>query len=258
VIISDRHRYLFIEQPHTACTAIRNELCDFYEGRPILDKHATYADFMRVATPDQKRYFIFSGLRDPLDESVSVYFKYRTDHKGRYTGRADRLSTIQRRTFDYVGAGGSDYARYLRRFYRRPYDNNTLIAHHRIDHVIRFERLQADFSRALELLGLEQVRPLPVVNRTSQRGSYLDHYPPEIRAHAARVFGPFMRKWGYPLPGSWVGVGVPISWLVAFRVLGVGRYVSRRYLRPQANPLARGALAVISPVRRLAYRVLGW
>jgi len=24
VIISDGHRYLFIEQPHTACTAIRN------------------------------------------------------------------------------------------------------------------------------------------------------------------------------------------------------------------------------------------
>jgi hypothetical protein len=258
VIISDSHRYLFIEQPHTACTAIRNELVELYAGRPILDKHATYADFLRVATAEQKRYFIFSGIRSPLDEAVSVYFKYRTDHKGRYSTDPDSLSGIERETFDYVVAGESDYARYLRRFYRRPFDNTTLIAHHRFDHIIRFEHLQRDFGRALELLGLEQVRPLPVVNKTSQRGSHLDYYPPEIRPHAARVFGPFMRKWRYPLPSDWVGIRVPWSWVVAFRVLGVGRYVSRRYLRPRANPAARAALAIIDPARRLAYRVLGW
>ena len=259
MIISDEHRYLFVEQPRTACTAIQAELVAYYGGRQILDKHATYADFLRVATPEQKGYFVFSGLRDPLDERVSIYHKYRHNRQ-RYARliRNEQISEHQREAFEFVEGERADFASYLRRFCRRPYDNDTVIHHRQMDAIIRFERLQSDFSDVLRRLGLEQVRPLPVVNQTSGRGAYLDYYSPEVRAHAARVFGPFMHAWGYELPASWRGVSVPLSWDLAFRILRPFRRANRRYLRGRSGTAAGTASATISRVRRYAFRVLGW
>ncbi|MBA3404443.1 MAG: hypothetical protein H0U13_07160, partial [Gemmatimonadaceae bacterium] len=68
MIISDRHRYLFVELPRTGSTAIHRELCAMYDGEPILQKHATYGDFLKIATDDQRRYFVFSTVRNPLDD----------------------------------------------------------------------------------------------------------------------------------------------------------------------------------------------
>ena len=263
MIISDTHRYLFVEQPHTACSAIEAELREHYGGRKVLHKHATWADFVRIATPAQKRYFVFSGIRNPLDEAVSLYFKYKTDHTGHpavhkqnYSQQiANRtLSRRQAEAFAYVVDDEADFANYLRRFYRRPYDNDTLIYHKRMDQLIRFEHLQEDFSRTLSRLGLEQVRPLPVVNKTSERGGYLDQYPPAIREHAARVFGPFMHRWGYPLPQDWVGVRVPRSAIIEFDVRGVGRYLRRRYLRNRSPRRTQLIEMVAASIRRSAAR----
>ena len=259
MIISDTHRYVFIEQPHTACTAIQAELREHYDGRTMLDKHATYADFLAVATPAQKRYFVFSGIRNPLDEAVSLYFKYKTDHRQKYSRgiRNQTLSPVQREAYGLVAAAEADFARYLRRVYRRPYDNNTLIYHKRMDQIIRFEHLQEDFSLTLARLGLEQVRPLPLINKTEERGTYLDYYPDDLRAHAARIFGPYMEKWGYALPADWVGVKVPRSAVVYFRLRGVIRYLARRYLRRPANPASRLAGAVFLPIWRSATKRSG-
>jgi hypothetical protein len=267
VIISDAHRYLFVEQPHTACTAIRDELIELYGGQPMLTKHATYAEFLRVATPAQKRYFVFSGLRDPLDERVSMFFKYRTDQGAKYSRRIrrHRLGDRQRAAYDYAHEDGADVAGFVRRFHRLPYDNDTLIRHDRMDEVIRFEHLQDDFARTLRRLGLEQVRPVPVVNRTSGRGSYLDYYPPDIRAHAAWVFGPFMRHWGYPLPADWPGVSVPRSAAILFRLLRPMRYVYRRYVnlgrldapsRP-GGAMSRARRSLLAPIERSFHRLRG-
>jgi hypothetical protein len=244
VIISDEHKYVFVEQRHTACSATRDELIASYGGRPILHKHATYAAFLRAATREQKRYFVFAGIRNPLDEAVSLYFKLRTDHQGKYSERFPRLSRRQRAAFAYVSAEQPDFAAFLRRFYRRPYDNDTIVYHKHMDAIIRFEHLQEDFSLVLQRIGLEQVRPLPASNRTARGGHYLDYYPPELQAHAARVFGPFMRKWGYELPGEWVGVTVPRSAALTFRLISPFRYLYRRYLRiGTVDPISRRAMS---------------
>ena len=256
MIISDTHRYLFVEQPHTACTAIQAELRAHYGGQRILERHSTYADFLRVATPEQKRYFVFSGIRNPLDEAVSLYFKFRTDHKAKYTtgAQAQTLSQRQIEAYALVVGEQADFDRFIRRFYRRPFDNETLIYHHHMDEIIRFEHLQEDFSRTLARLGLEQIRPLPLVNKTGQRGDYLDYYPPSLRPQAARVFGPYMRKWGYDLPAEWTGITVPRSSFVLFRLLGAWRYVYRRYLRSPTNPATRLIAAIGSTIRHSAFR----
>ncbi len=265
MIISDEHRYVFVEQPHTACTAIRDELMACYGGRPILDRHATYAAFLRVATPAQKRYFVFSGMRNPLDERVSLYFKYRTDHHHKYSRRFKRLAERQQRAYVEVVDHHADFATFLRRYHRRPYDNDMLVHHTRMDDLIRFEHLQEDFSRVLGRLGLAQVRPLPVVNQTSGRGNYLDYYPPELRPHATRVFGPFMHRWGYELPPEWGEVRVPAAWTAGYHVLGALRYVYRRYLdvgrlnvrRRPRSALARAVEPIARPIRRVAFQLFG-
>ena len=85
MIISHKHRYLFVELPHTASSAIRHELREYYDGVPILQKHSYYHQFLEIASEQEQRYFVFSTIRNPLDVTVTLYFKYKSNHKGAFT-----------------------------------------------------------------------------------------------------------------------------------------------------------------------------
>ncbi|HYH46616.1 MAG TPA: sulfotransferase family 2 domain-containing protein [Thermoanaerobaculia bacterium] len=208
MIVSHRHRYLFVELPHTGSTAISRELRTFYDGEDILRKHFYLEDFLRHARPEERGYFTFSGIRNPLDEAVSVYLKYKANHSSHFTDPTERVenggwvtpSHLKRFRFIQQGA---DFPAYFRRFYRLPYDNWSSLSHARMDHVLRFERLQEDFAELLRRLGIEPVRPLPVLNRTGQKSGFLSYYTPDIRRRAQWIFGPFLKRWGYELPAEW-------------------------------------------------------
>lgn len=226
MILSDRYRYVFVELPHTASTAIARELRERYAGEPILEKHAPYHRFLAIATPEQRRYFVFSGIRNPLDEVVTCYFRYKTDHR-RYSDRTKwrrnggSISDDSVRRYLFVQQNEADFAAYLRRFHRWPYDTWAALDHRSFDHVIRFERLQEGFAEVLALLGIERTRPLPSANRTAERSrSFTEYYPPALRPYAARIFGPYMEKWGYEFPREWGEVRVPRRSRLLFRVLG--------------------------------------
>ena len=77
MIVSHEHRYVFIEVPHTASVAISTELRENYDGQRFLRKHATYRDFLRQATPEQRGYFAFAAVRNPLDVAVSRYYRFK-------------------------------------------------------------------------------------------------------------------------------------------------------------------------------------
>ncbi len=237
MVISHRHRYLFIELPHTASTAISRELVALYDGETILRKHAYYHEFLRVAGEEEKGYFVFSGIRNPLDEAVSIYLKYKNNHRGNYTDprklkkQGGHVTEADLERFRFIHERQADFPLYLRRFYRLPYDNWSSLAHHRFDFVIRFERLQEDFAEVLERLGIEQQRPIPLANPTTGKRDFGSYYTPEIRRHAVWVFGPFMRKWGYEFPPEWDTANVPWSSVVLFRLLSIYRNTRRRYLR---------------------------
>ncbi len=211
MIISHRHRYLFVELPRTGSTAIRQELRDLYDGEPILHKHATYEEFLRTATPDEKTYFVFSGIRNPLDDAVSQYFKLKTDHNERMTNpkRAPKSKPllnriVDRHIFGYLRRTDADFPRYFMRYHVLPYDRWSSLSHHRFDYVIRFESLSDDFAEVLRRIGITPKRDLPQVNTTAARArTWRDYYPPHTRARARRVFGPFMERWGYEFPPEW-------------------------------------------------------
>ncbi|HXV99712.1 MAG TPA: sulfotransferase family 2 domain-containing protein [Anaerolineae bacterium] len=210
MIISHKYKYLFIEIPRTGSTAISQELRRNYDGVSILRKHSDYLEFLKVATPEEKKYFVFAGIRNPLDDAVSLYFKYKTNHKMKYTNPA-RLATnggsvtkANITKFSFVQNTNADFPTFFKRSYKLPYNNISSLSHQYCNFIIRFENLQEDFATALQLIGIESKGPLPQKNKTGGRAeSFTAYYTPEAIAHAKKVFGPFMKKWGYEFPPEW-------------------------------------------------------
>lgn len=242
MIISHKHKYLFVELPRTGSTTIGEELCQLYAGSRVLHRHATYEEFLGSASIEEKKYFVFSGIRNPLDEAVSFYFKCKTDHNGTFSLLKQRpiftrLAYLDRiRRFDFIRDRNADFPSYFLKFFKTPHDNWSALSHKKFDYVIRFENLEDDFSSVLALIGLEQVRPLPVTHRTREkRSDYLSYYNVEARERAKQVFGPFMEVWNYPFPPEWGDATV--SWWIQkrFEILGVFRKFSWKHLRPFAH-----------------------
>ena len=238
MIISDRHRYLYVELPRTGSSAVSAELQANYDGELILRKHATYGDFLRLATDDQKSYFAFSGIRNPLDVAVTRYVHIRADSKGHFTDpaaiarRNTLASRIERRIFSWVQRTDASFEQFLRRWYVLPYDTWASLDHQRMDFIIRFESLDEDFAEAIRRIGLEPVRPLPVVNATPERGrDFVSYYTPAAIRRAAWVFGPYMEQWGYAFPADWGRIRIPWWSRVLFRVARVPRAIYWRFFR---------------------------
>lgn len=237
MIISHKHKYLFVELPRTGSTAISKELRECYDGARILRKHATYLEFLKVASPEEKKYFAFSCIRNPLDDLVSQYFKYRTNHKQRYTDpvklqrRGKLVRTIDLLRFKSIQRTDMDFATYFKRFHKIPYSNWSILSHKQFDFVIRFENLEKDFATVLELLGVEQKRPLPLVNRTGEKASFLSYYTLEIYEQARKVCGPFMKVWGYDFPAEWGDNSVPLLSQVEFHLFNLFGILYWKHLR---------------------------
>lgn len=211
LIISHKHRYVFVELPRTGSTAIRHELREMYDGTPILHKHATYSEFRRQASQDERTYFVFSGIRNPLDDAVSRYFKLKTDHKQRFSDPSLRQrrrrplnNALDRRMFNYLQRTGATFSSFFLHFYHLPYDTWASLSHDTFNHLIRFERIGEDFDAALRKIGITPARPLPAVNRTGQRSrDFSEYYTPKAIKRARRVMGPYMARWGYTFPTAW-------------------------------------------------------
>lgn len=238
MVISHTYKYVFVELPRTGSTAISRELCEHYAGVRILRKHSTYRDFLKVATPEEKNYFVFSGIRSPLDDAVSRYFKLKTNHRQRYTdpGKQKRrwsvVERIETRLFHYIEATDIDFATFFMKFYTVPYNNWATLDHKKFDFVIRFENLQEDFDTALRMIGIQPKRPLPVVNKTGQRESrFRSYYTPQTIKRAKRVFGPFMKQWGYAFPPEWDATTVPWWNQLEFHAVNLFRHFYWRHLR---------------------------
>ena len=227
MIIGHMYQYLFVELPNTGSTAIRRELCELYGGEPILSKHSYYEEFLRTASPEEKTYFTFSCIRNPLDIAVSLYFKYKTNWKDVFTDpelTGLRPPTPVQRRYEFIQRNDADFATYFKRFYRLPYDDWSSLSHKAFDYVIRFERLDRDFAQVLDMLKIPQQRPLAVVNRTAEKSDdFWSYYTPEIRNQAVKRFGPFMERWSYGFPSDWGDTSVTFSSRFLFEIMGLFR-----------------------------------
>lgn len=238
MIISDEHRYLFVELPWTASTAISNELRNYYDGRSILRKHSNYHEFLRFANAEQKSYFTFSGIRHPLDELVSLYVKLRTNLHNTYTNPEWWVSRRKIRQYEWIQERQASFPEFVKRFYWLPAETWSSLDHEEFDYVYRFETVASDFEAILEQLGLEQVRPLPVLNPTPEKGSWQDYYTPEIYDRVRVVFGPRMARWGYEFPPEWDLRPAPQWANLLYAARAASKNLARRtlaYMRPDRS-----------------------
>jgi hypothetical protein len=204
MIISDIHNYLFIELPRTGTSAISKELIQNYEGKEILTKHATYKEFLRIATPEQKNYYVFSCVRNPIDRMVSFYVKCKT---GFYDNRFDK--DYKMRYFDkyyliprvkFIKENNSTFCQYLKKFHKWPYVDWSVLDHNRFNNLIRFENLNKDFIKVLTELGIEVKRDLPKVNATSEKKDFTYYLDSKCMNTIDKVFGPALLQMNYSSP----------------------------------------------------------
>jgi hypothetical protein len=207
MIISHKHKYLFVELPRTGTTAIHDELIKHYDGEEILNKHSTYRDFLKIATEEEKKYFVFSCIRNPMDRIVSLYLKLKNpagQFKNPHYRKSKSISAlIFNRRLNYIHKYNPPFSEYFKKFYKMPYDDWSSLDHHRFNFLLRFENLNDDFKALLKKIGLEEVRELPIVNKTNFKNKYLEYFTPDTYKRACKVFGPFMSKFGYEFPPEW-------------------------------------------------------
>ena len=238
MIISHKYKYVFLELPYTGTRSVSKELCIYYGGEPILSKHSNYYEFIRRATQSERNYFLFSAIRNPLDEAVSRYFKYKNagliyDFPPMRPGVLGKL-TFRNKTkrINFIRDNNASFTSYFLKFYKFPYDNWSSVSHDKCNFVMRFERLQEDFSEVLGLIGIKQVQLLPVRAKTKGRHrDFLSYYTPETLARAQRVFGPFMSKWNYDVPWSNDSTFKKRCANIAYELFAIGRYFYWKYIR---------------------------
>lgn len=224
MVISHIHKFVYIEVPHTGSHSISNELISLYEGEQILRKHANVSQFLSQATAEEKNYFKFATVRNPLDYMVTQYFKYKSNHKGQYTNpqallkNGGHVTSEHLKHFKFIHDDGKTFDEFLIRFFNRTYNNWFLLGSKYFDFVIKFENLQEDYRKVLDLIRLDFHRPLPHINPTAGKDArdYREYYPEKIMESVLRNYGPFMRKWGYDLPRGKTDADIPLSSKIRF------------------------------------------
>ena len=226
MIISHTHRFIFVEIPHTASHSISEQLVKHYSGEPILRKHANLTQFLGQASKDERSYFKFATVRNPLDTATTDYSKLKNNHKGQYNNSAmfiengGHVTREHRREFDFIRNNNATFPEFFKKFRAKLYNNWFLVGDQKFDYVIRFEALQTGFTEVLNRMNIKQQEPIPHVNRTKgKEKSFEDFFTPEVQGLAAASYGPFMRKWGYSFPQSWGNVSIPAWSRLQFDVL---------------------------------------
>jgi hypothetical protein len=176
VIISHEYRYLFIEIPLTGSWAIRNELCQYYGGSPILHKHASLPEFRKIANKDERDYFAFATVRNPLDEVVSRYFKLRSNYKQVFSGpeavKANLSDYSDLEKYSFLHATDATFADYFQKYHQHTFSGIIDFSASGLDYVIRFAHLQEDFAEVLRRLGIDRCGLFPwSIKRRDQRMS---------------------------------------------------------------------------------------
>ncbi len=242
MIISDKYKYLFVEMYNTGSTTISNEMCELYDGKRILRKHSRYHEFLKTATEEQKKYFVFSGIRNPMDSIVTEYLKLKNNHRGKYTNPKDWLvnggyvKEGQLKLYADVTNNKLTFEQYFKKYYKVPYDKWSRLDHAKFDFVMHYENLQNDFTTVLHKLNIEEKRKLPQLNKTEGKDDFIKYYTPGIRKRAIFVFAPFLDIWGYSFPPEWGVKKPPFISKMVFNILGVKRNYTMR--KKELAPLA--------------------
>ena len=238
MIISHKYKFLFIGLPFSASSAITKELHAKYEGEPYLRKHSLYHEFIKVATPKEKDYFVFAVLRNPMDIVVTAYEKMKANAKGNFTNsnlfkeNGGHITKNHRARFNYIKDNNATFQDYFLKFYSNPYDNYSSMTIENCDFVIRYENIAEDYLLALKKAGVKNTFSLPVANKTVGKKKHLStYYTEEIKKQAIYIFGPFLAKYNYSFPENWGKIKVSFLSTSNFKIMGFIRRIYEKFIK---------------------------
>lgn len=253
MIISHKHKYVFVGLPLAASTAISKELCEMYDGEPILSKHSLYQDFLKVATDEEKTYKVIATVRNPLDHIVSQYEKSKENVNNIYTKEeflvknGGFVSEKDAYVSKKLREENKSFEWFLEKKFTFPYDNWISCTKKYCDFIIQFDNLQQSFEDALSYCNIESKRPLPVVNKTPDKKPFEGYYQSlKSQKTSMYVVGPFMKHHDIKFPDFWKFKRVPVLATLLFKLL----YVFRQRIWKRNSRVEIGSSHVFSNLRK--------
>lgn len=224
MILSHEHKFIFLCNGKTGTTSVRAALDDYHEGEeyevgvPGLyeDKHVPPAVLKGMLGPHiWEEYFTCCFVRNPWDWFVSQFFwnqspnpisKKKMLRKPIETTKEYLTKRRKRQYLEDLEAFTPEeiYETYdILRDYRGIHQADSLFQYHYVydadgtrlvDHVGRFERIDEDFQRMVDQVGIEA--QLPHRNPTSHR-SYRTYYNSETRRLIRDLYSVDVETFGY-------------------------------------------------------------
>ncbi|TNE59616.1 MAG: hypothetical protein EP340_02125 [Alphaproteobacteria bacterium] len=228
MIISHKHKFIFIKTAKTAGTSIELALAQICGEEDVITPFSAKSEKERTGRPPQnleldhparpKRPLwrqLLGRPERPWHPSVGYYshmpaWRVRT-YVGEEIWNAYFTFAFERNPWDRQVSHyhykvknkdpKPDFASYLGRKKRAFVDNFDLYSVDGeiiVDFVGRYENLVEDFDRAMARIGLEGQVFLPEANKTRDRAKdYRSYFTPETRDKVAKWYGPEIAAFGY-------------------------------------------------------------
>ncbi len=218
--LSRRYGLLFIHGRATASTAVHDAMESYLEGERLpkdrmlgddgqilVARHSNLPTLIRhgcLSPQERTKLLVFATVRNPFDQLVSHYSKMRAIQDGRLARPNAILTETRLDSLEYSAT--HPFEQWILSHWRRP----GLLGRFRgprpwryshtkdVDHVLRFEQLQEDFSELLTRVGYEGTIELHRVNPTPGRErDYRRYYTPRARRHVERAWRAELARYGY-------------------------------------------------------------
>jgi hypothetical protein len=190
MIISHKHKYIFIGLPFSASSAISKELIEQYDGEYILNKHANIQTFLSSNKLNINNYTIFAVYRDLEEILFTRYNKYKYNSKEVYTNpsflvkNGGHVTAKALNIHNRIINEDIDFEDFIVKFSKSiPYDFVFSINAPYVTDILNFNNLSPDFDRVLAKIGFTNRRELPLYNKTEKKDQ-----KPEISEKVRRKY----------------------------------------------------------------------
>jgi hypothetical protein len=210
MLISDKHKFIFIHNPKAAGISIYHALKGFsnpmcrhnmrqfnYYTHKILGPVSMLCNFprhisaaeLKAELPARKwnSYLKFGVVRNPYDRATSFFFYLQQRPKSDKYSLFRKLGNFR----NYVLYLKDQNFKETQKYYFADAQGHILM-----DHILRFENLETDFPALVGRLGLPPVS-LPVLNARKAKKDYVEHLDNEILAILNDIYHEDFELFGY-------------------------------------------------------------
>jgi hypothetical protein len=208
MLISKKHKFIFIHVPKNAGTSVHNALleqsniaCRYQKTRMMyyfkkivgnnyylstFNKHIPVTDLKRIIGDKWNQYQSFAICRNPYDRIVSRYHFFKKVNDSYEHRKYKNVSSFKEHVMSLNDKTWND----LQTWY---ISTDGKIG---VDHLLRFESLEADWKNLLKELKLPSIE-LFTKNRSPRATNYLEYYDQEILEKVNQLYKYDFEMLGY-------------------------------------------------------------